>query len=138
MKPSLSFGQCPLAIHFHAGRCVCARVLLETVFCALASHCHSDQRSLVPHSPRTGHAQGMVLSFEIPLLETPETNRRNSTSTGSMHLAPIHLTLSLPGVCTNTQSFTAGEEEKEVWRERKMSENETCAFVSFSPRAVFY
>jgi hypothetical protein len=80
----------------------------------------------------------MVLSFEIPLLETPETNRRNSTSTGSMHLAPIHLTLSLPGVCTNTQSFTAGEEEKEVWRERKMRENETCAFVSFSPRAVFY
>lgn len=83
--------------------CVCCGLALEVVSCALASHCHSDQHSLVLHSPRTGHAQGTVPSFEIALLETPGTNKRSSTSAGSMLQATGHLTLYLPGACTSVQ-----------------------------------
>lgn len=112
--------------------------LKNVVSCALASRCRSNQLSLVLHSPLTGRAQGTVLSFEIALLETPETNKRNPTSAGSMHPPIVHLALYLPGVCTNVQSFTVGEEKEEAWRERKISENETCAFILFFLRAVLF
>lgn len=99
--------------------CLCSGWCLETVSCALASHRHSNRHSLVLHSPHRGHAKGTMLPFEIALLETPETNKRNSTSAGSMHLVTVHFTLYLPGECTSVESFTVGEEENEAWREWK-------------------
>jgi len=72
------------------------------------------------------------------LLETPETNKRNCTSAGSMHLATVHFTLYLPGEGTHGQSFAVGEEENEACGEWKMSEDETHASFLFFPRRVSF
>lgn len=58
LKPNLVSG-CVSGRCFCADRCVCVLGwCLETVSCALASYCHSNQHSLVPHSPHRGHAKG--------------------------------------------------------------------------------
>lgn len=74
---------------------------------ALASHPHGNQHSSGLPALHTGHAKGTLLSSEITtLLRSPEINKRNSSSTGSTHLATVHFTLYLPGEDTDIESFT--------------------------------
>lgn len=112
------FGQCPLAACFCAGRCVCVLGLCLGTVSVLVHPISTATSTPVLCTAHTGHAKGTVLSFETALLGTPETNKRNSTSSGSMFLATVHFTLYLPGECT-AFCHSQPEEEKEAQREWK-------------------
>lgn len=110
-------------------------LVLVRVCPALASHSHSNWHSLGIPTGHTGHAKGTLLSSEIiALLSSPEVNRRNSTSTGSTHLATVHVTLYLPGEDTDIQLLAiqrGRESAREENRTIKRLKKKPCLFISF-------
>lgn len=118
--------------------CLCPGLVLRLSFLRSCVLLPQQPALFVPHSPHRGRAKGTMPPFEIALLETPETNKRNSTSAGSMPLAAVHFTLYLPGECTRGQSLTVGQEGNEACREWKMSKEETRAFFLCSLRVVSF
>lgn len=110
-------------------------LVLVCVCPALASHSHSNWHSLGIPTGHTGHAKGTLLSSEIiALLSSPEVNRRNSTSTGSTHLATVHVTLYLPGEDTDIQLLAiqrGRESAREENRTIKRLKKKPCLFISF-------
>ena len=121
--------------------CVCARVLWVGLRNAFLCSCISLPQqpaffgaSLTIHRTCTGNSAVLWNTFIGNTRDKQEKHCFHRKHASGHHSSRV----ASRGVHRRIQSFTAGEEEKEVWRQRKMSENETCAFISFSPRAVFY